>query len=101
MIIVQEFCCILVKVNDILWVEEVKGKYCHNRGKTSTRLKVADQLECQQKCVAEPECVGISYKQYKILKPSGRCKVCYVPYSMFGFSNSKDWSFYRKPKTPG
>ena len=60
------------------------------------KYKVANQLECQQKCVTEAKCVVISYIQENSYY--GRCHVCYGRYHHF---RSSGWNLHRKPKSPG
>ena len=79
-------------------MKEVNDKGCSNPGtpRPIANYKVANQLECQQKCVEAPECVIISYIYDN--PHSGRCQVCYIGNDAY---RANGWSIYRKPKTPG
>ena len=72
-----------------LWRKEVENKDCINH---QTIFHVNDQLECQQRCLTESYCVGISYR-YSSLH-IGHCQICLDD----GLSNSENNSgFYRRP----
>ena len=67
-----------------------------NRRPPTIEHKVANQLECQQKCKAEPECVVISYIQETTY--SGKCHVCSDRYYHY---RRNGWNLHKKPRTPG
>ena len=71
-------------------MEESKDMYCPNHDLSSN---VENQIQCQEKCEAENDCVGISYS-HKSGYPNN-CEVCWsdkLVRSVQGFG------FYRRPK---
>ena len=72
-----------------LWTKKVEKKTCINHRPIQY---VTDQLECQQRCIKESSCVGISYS-YSSLH-IGYCKICLND----DLSNSEtNYGFYRRP----
>ena len=92
-----------------MWPVLVEHQFCPNHVnmelsiKPATNSDVTDQLECQDKCKLESECVGISYS-HKI-NQTGWCYIC-LDDDLTGYDEDKeltgalnDFGFYKRPGT--
>ena len=78
-----------INTGNDLWPEEVKHKGCPNH---DPNHGVSSQKECQQECIANPNCVGISYS-YKDISKS----YCYVCKDEELTAATNNFGFYRRP----
>ena len=85
----------LVRNNDFPWAVEFNHRYCPNFVKPATDHDVTSQLDCQQKCRARNNCIGIGYSHR--IGYTGWCYIC-MDDNLNTASN--DFAFYRKPR-PG
>ena len=77
-----------------MWPEEAKDKYCPNNERmmsSTPHVTTADVKECQQKCIAKPTCVGISYSY----KTNTNCYLC-MDENLSAAQNN--YGFYRRPE---
>ena len=72
-----------------LWLEEVKDKVCDNHVYDHD---VSDQLECQEQCKEQFDCVGISYSHKEEVNHG--CLKCF-DYNLIDADH--DFGFYRRP----
>ena len=72
-----------------MWPEEVKDKYCP---KYVSNHNVLSQQECQERCIGENGCVGISYSH-----KDNNARFCYVCTNDNLKSAFNNFGFYRRP----
>ena len=74
---------------------EVHNTWCLTEHGNDWATSVASQLDCQDICLKDPSCVGISYSYRE-----GMSNTCYVCTTVpnYGFhQNSYGFAFYRAP----
>ena len=76
--------------SDELWTEEAQGKYCYNYSHWYNNVK--DQKDCQQRCLAKSNCVGITY----LYKNTPSCYLCDSDKLSYA---EMEYVFYRRPGT--
>ena len=75
------------------WVEEAKDKYCKNYSKPLV-TNVSNQTECQARCEADSNCVGISYSHMEEKK-----NFCFICNDAILSNATNNFGFYRKKGT--
>ena len=71
------------------WIKEAADKYCPNRDYFTD---VSNKIECQDKCLSNPECVGIAYST--VPGNENICMTCKDERLVINFYGT---GFYRRP----
>ena len=75
---------------------ELDNAWCLTEYGNDWSTSVASQLDCQDICLKNPSCVGISYSYRAGM--SNTCFVCTTVWQLYGFrQNSFGFAFYRVP----